>query len=69
MLTSQPQLFPEIITAIRNLKPKNITAERKLILKPLIDFIQAKVESQQEIRLNFICTHNSRRSHLSQVWA
>ncbi|AEL25767.1 arsenate-mycothiol transferase ArsC [Cyclobacterium marinum] len=69
MLTSQPQLFPEIITTIRNLKPKNITAERKLILKPLIDFIQAKVESQQEIRLNFICTHNSRRSHLSQVWA
>ncbi|GAB3010631.1 protein-tyrosine-phosphatase [uncultured Cyclobacterium sp.] len=69
MLTSQPQLYPEIINTIRNLKPENITTERKLILKPLIDFIQAKVESQQEIRLNFICTHNSRRSHLSQVWA
>lgn len=25
--------------------------------------------NQQEIRLNFICTHNSRRSHLAQVWA
>lgn len=69
MLTSQPQLYPEIIDTIQNLKPENITAERKLILKPLIDFIQTKVENQQEIRLNFICTHNSRRSHLSQVWA
>jgi arsenate reductase len=69
MLTSQPQLYPEIIDTIQNLKPENITAERKLILKPLIDFIQTKVENQLEIRLNFICTHNSRRSHLSQVWA
>jgi arsenate reductase len=42
--------------------------ERKTILQPLIDFIK-KVDKEQEIRLNFICTHNSRRSHLSQVWA
>jgi arsenate reductase len=28
-----------------------------------------KASNQEEIRLNFICTHNSRRSHLSQVWA
>ena len=46
-----------------------VSPNRKEILKPLIDYIQNKVECQQEIRLNFICTHNSRRSHLSQVWA
>lgn len=68
MSTSQPQLFPEIINTIRNLRPEKITAERKLILQSLINFIQDKVARQQEIRLNFICTHNSRRSHLSQVW-
>jgi arsenate reductase len=34
-----------------------------------VDYIQSKIDSKQEIRLNFICTHNSRRSHLSQVWA
>ncbi len=34
-----------------------------------MEFIQSKVSYQQEIRLNFICTHNSRRSHLSQIWA
>ncbi len=38
-------------------------------MQPLVDFIQGKVSNSQEIRLNLICTHNSRRSHLSQVWA
>jgi len=31
--------------------------------------IQSRCGSKQVICLNFICTHNSRRSHLSQVWA
>lgn len=31
--------------------------------------MQSKIETDQTIRLNFICTHNSRRSHLSQIWA
>jgi len=48
---------------------QSISQERKAILQPLIDYIQHKVNNQQEIRLNFICTHNSRRSHLSQIWA
>jgi arsenate reductase len=62
-------LFPEIENVINTIDIKNISPERKLILQPLIDFIQAKVSGQEEIRLNLICTHNSRRSHLSQVWA
>ncbi|SFN98783.1 arsenate reductase [Paenimyroides ummariense] len=48
---------------------ENISEERKSILQPLIDFVQQKVNDKQEININFICTHNSRRSHLSQVWA
>lgn len=43
--------------------------ERRETLKPLIDFIQHKLNAQEKINLNFICTHNSRRSHLSQIWA
>lgn len=62
-------LFPEIEQVVRTFNLESITAERKITLQPLIDFIQAKVSNQQEIRLNLICTHNSRRSHLSQVWA
>ena len=69
MRTTQPTLFLEIENKIKRLEPATISDERKAILKPLTDFIQSKVSSHQEIRINFICTHNSRRSHLSQVWA
>lgn len=48
---------------------QSISEERKTILQPLIDFVQQKTDNKQEININFICTHNSRRSHLSQVWA
>lgn len=69
MIRTKTKLFQEIETLIKNVKPETISNERKTILQPLIDFIQSKVSNNQEIRINFICTHNSRRSHLSQVWA
>lgn len=46
-----------------------ISEERKAELQPFIDYIQSKHENGQAINLNFICTHNSRRSHLAQIWA
>lgn len=61
--------FPEIKEVIQGLKPENLSIERKALLQPLIGFIRHKIEDSKHIRLNFICTHNSRRSHLSQVWA
>ncbi|MBT8205853.1 MAG: protein-tyrosine-phosphatase [Eudoraea sp.] len=69
MPTAQSILFSEIVAFIQELNPQTISDERKAVLQPLSDFIQSKVSNQQEIRINFICTHNSRRSHLSQVWA
>jgi arsenate reductase len=69
MTLTKTNIFPEIATVIDTFNFESITAERKIILQPLIDYIQTKVANQQEIRLNLICTHNSRRSHLSQVWA
>src|SRR5882672_66172 len=46
-----------------------IPAERKQILNQLTAFVQNKIDSGQKVYLNFICTHNSRRSHLAQIWA
>ncbi|HEY8933685.1 MAG TPA: protein-tyrosine-phosphatase, partial [Cyclobacteriaceae bacterium] len=46
-----------------------IPSERKEILRELSLFIQRNVKANQPVYLNFICTHNSRRSHLSQLWA
>ncbi|MGR3809710.1 protein-tyrosine-phosphatase [Jiulongibacter sp. NS-SX5] len=46
-----------------------ISEERLKVLQVLIDYIQGKVNAHEEINLNFICTHNSRRSQFSQIWA
>lgn len=54
---------------IKSLDFTSISKERKALLHPLTSFLQEKSANQQTIRLNFICTHNSRRSHLSQIWA
>jgi len=62
-------LYQEITKQIEALDTNTVSLERKEDLKPLADFIQNKKDSNNDIRLNFICTHNSRRSHLSQVWA
>jgi len=51
------------------LQLQTISEERKRILQPLINFIQQKINNKEPININFICTHNSRRSHFSQVWA
>lgn len=59
----------KIEKVISELKIESINEDRRHILQSLIDFVQNKVEKDEEVRLNFICTHNSRRSHLSQIWA
>jgi arsenate reductase (thioredoxin) len=46
-----------------------IPEKRKETLRELIQFVQEKIDARQPVYLNFICTHNSRRSHLSQLWA
>lgn len=69
MTSTKTILFPAIENVITSLNFNSISAERKIVLQPLVDFIQGKANNNQEIRLNLICTHNSRRSHLSQVWA
>lgn len=69
MIESDSGLYPEIESVIRALDPEAVSGERRETLQPLVDFIRFKTGAGAEVRLNFICTHNSRRSHLSQVWA
>ena len=44
-----------------------IPDSRKKVLNPLIDYLKSK--NGDPIQLNFVCTHNSRRSQLAQIWA
>lgn len=62
-------VFNKIEDLLNSLDIESIPEERKAILKSLIHFIQSKVDKREDVNLNFICTHNSRRSHLSQIWA
>jgi len=62
-------MYPDLLKTVEIISKISVSDERKEVLRPLMDYIQNKVTTNQEIRLNFICTHNSRRSHLSQIWA
>ena len=62
-------MFPTLKHFVEALDMAAIPLNRKSTLQPLIDYIQAKVVANKVVNLNFICTHNSRRSHLSQLWA
>ena len=45
-----------------------IPKERKAKLLSLSHYISQKIEDKQTLKLVVICTHNSRRSHMGQIW-
>jgi arsenate reductase len=42
---------------------------RKVKLKEIADFIVLKEKENEQVQLTFICTSNTRRSQMSQIWA
>lgn len=69
MNSAKRQFWPELVAAIDKAREQGVGEDRKAILKPLIGYIEARVDQGKTAHLNFICTHNSRRSQLSQIWA
>ena len=63
------QLLPNIEEFVSSISVESISKERKAVLQPLINYIQSKQDQDEVTQLNFICTHNSRRSQLTQAWA
>ncbi len=61
--------YPKLQETIAKAENLAIPSERKEVLKPLIDYLRKKKGEGSTAHLNFICTHNSRRSQFSQVWA
>lgn len=47
----------------------DIPEERKQQLDKLALFIASKRSAGEPAKITYICTHNSRRSHMSQLWA
>ena len=64
-------LFPDLLKTVQELVTQfdTVPIERKNQLKRLAAFVEGKLERKEKAELNFICTHNSRRSHLAQIWA
>lgn len=46
-----------------------IPAARKRQLEELAEYVSEVRAAGKTPQLNFVCTHNSRRSHMSQLWA
>jgi len=64
-------LVPELAASVgdRLGEIQGISGERRSILDDFADVIARRVRAGDPVRLTFICTHNSRRSHMSQLWA
>ena len=43
--------------------------ERRSVLEAIAADLAAQLERGKPANLTYICTHNSRRSHMSQIWA
>ena len=68
-LNTELKITDEIQNSINAILRIAVSDERKKVLEPLVSYIKNKIELQDKIYLNFICTHNSRRSQFSQIWA
>jgi arsenate reductase len=69
LIKNHAVLIDKIKQEIKGLDLKTIPDDRLSVLQTIIDYIQDKKDKREPINLNFVCTHNSRRSHLSQIWA
>jgi arsenate reductase len=65
------ELPPVLNDYIENAKKDfdKIPADRKEQLKKIATYIKTKLNVENKANLIFICTHNSRRSHMGQLWA
>lgn len=63
-------LYPQIQTFCSNLvkEYEQIAAYRQAALLSLSDYITNQLRADKAVNIISICTHNSRRSHLAQLW-
>lgn len=64
-------MYPQIenYLAARVAHFADIQAPRRKTLDALRGWLEARREAGEPLRLLFVCTHNSRRSQMAQIWA
>jgi len=61
-------LYPAINSYLQSLDTSSLQDDRLAALQPLQNYLKETLSGSPSVELTFICTHNSRRSHLGQVW-
>ncbi len=71
MAASETSVYPEIAAMVEECRSdfESIPEERRADLELIADYVREHVDANDDARLIFICTHNSRRSHMAQIWA
>ena len=64
-------LLPELQPYVKEVasQAESVALERKEVLNVIVADITTRLREGKRADLTFICTHNSRRSHMSQIWA
>lgn len=68
-MTERFKMYKKLEAYIKQLDTAKPNKERKATLDALVTYLKVKLEQGVRPQLSFICTHNSRRSQLSQVLA
>ena len=63
----QNKLLPKLQEYFEQLDVSSISIDRKEVLQSVIDHGSKKHKLGEVIILNYVCTHNSRRSQISQI--
>src|SRR5262245_20028059 len=62
-----PALRPYVSEVANELD--QVPIERRVVLNEIAARINTQLAAGKPAQLTFICTHNSRRSHMSQIWS
>ncbi len=66
---SPSPFFPELQNFIQEVESLEPSAARQALLEPIIAYGRQCWDEKRTLWLQFICTHNSRRSQMAQAWA
>lgn len=66
-----PNLLPTLQPYVQEVASELdlVPSERRVVLDRIAADITTQLQAGKPAQLTFICTHNSRRSHMSQIWA
>jgi arsenate reductase len=69
--SSKADLVEPMLSYVRDVAGtlQNVSSDRKVMLNEIAATVFELLANGKDANLTFICTHNSRRSHMSQIWA